>query len=105
MTYQHGLWTNAVASLSYYLGANCTHFTADLGLDGSDHGTGTVDYRIEADGQQIYDSGVVTNSTPTQHVALDLSGAHVLRIDVGDGGDGVNYDNADIAIPQLTCGS
>jgi alpha-galactosidase len=103
VTYQHGLWTNAVASLSYYLGANCTRFTADLGLDDSDRSTGSVDYRISADGQQVYDSGVVRNSTLTQHVDLGVGGAHVLQIDVGDAGDGVNYDNADIAIPQLTC--
>jgi alpha-galactosidase len=102
-TYQHGLWTNAVASISYYLGGNCTRFTADLGLDDSDMGRGTVDYQIYADGRQIYDSGVVTNSTPTQHADLGVSGAHILRLDVGDAGDGISFDNADIAIPQLTC--
>jgi alpha-galactosidase len=101
--YQHGLWTNAVASISYYLGAGCTRFTADLGLDDSDAGTGTVDYRISADGRQVYDSGVVTNTTPTKHASVDVTGAQVLRIDVGDAGDGITYDNADIAIPQLTC--
>jgi alpha-galactosidase len=105
VTYAHGLWTNAVASLDYYLGAHCTRFTADLGLDGSVKGTGTVDYTISADGQRVYDSGTVTNGTPTQHVSVEVSGAHVLRIDVGDGGDGISYDNADIAVPQLTCAS
>jgi alpha-galactosidase len=104
-TYAHGLWTNAVASLDYYLGAHCTRLTADLGLDDSVKGTGTVDYTISADGQRVYDSGIVTNGTPTQHVSVDMTGAHVLRIDVGDGGDGISYDNADIAIPQLTCAS
>jgi alpha-galactosidase len=77
--------------------------TTDLGLDDSDHGTGTVDYQLYADGRLIYDSGVVTNKTPTQHVAVDLTGAHVLGIVVGDAGDGITYDNADIAAPQLTC--
>ncbi len=103
VTYSHGLWTNAVASLDYYVGANCTRFTADLGLDDSVKGTGSVDYTISADGKQLYDSGLVTNTTPTQHADVDISGAQVLRIDVGDGGNGVTYDNADIAIPQLTC--
>ena len=103
--YAHGLWTNAVASLDYYLGGNCTRFTADLGLDDSDHGPGTVDYRISVDGNQLYDSGTVTRATPTQHADVNVSGGKVLHIDVGDAGDGVNYDNADIAIPQLTCAS
>jgi alpha-galactosidase len=101
--YQHGLWTNAIASISYYLGANCTRFTADLGLDDSTKGTGTVDYTISTDGQKVYDSGVVTNTTPTQHADVNVSGTQVLRIDVGDAGNGITYDNADIAIPQLTC--
>jgi hypothetical protein len=33
---------------------------------------------------------------------VDVSGTQILRIDVGDAGDGISYDNADIAIPQLT---
>jgi alpha-galactosidase len=102
-TYQHGLWTNAVASINYYLGGRCSRLTADLGLDDSVKGQGSVTYRISADGQSIYDSGVVTNSTPTAHVDVPLTGAQVLRIDVGDAGNGVTYDNADIAQPQLTC--
>ncbi|MDN3357740.1 NPCBM/NEW2 domain-containing protein [Actinomadura sp. DC4] len=102
-TYQHGLWTNAVASIEYYLGGRCSRLTADLGLDDSVKGQGSVTYRISADGRPVYDSGVVTNATPTAHVDVPLTGAHVLRIDVGDGGDGISYDNADIAQPHLTC--
>jgi alpha-galactosidase len=101
--YEHGLWTNAVASVDYYLGGRCSRLTADLGLDDSVKGQGSVTYRISADGQSIYDSGVVTNGTPTAHVDVPLTGAQVLRIDVGDGGNGVSYDNADIAQPRLTC--
>ena len=101
--YSRGLWTNAVASISYYLDGTCSRLTADLGLDDSVQGQGSVTYRVYADGQSIYDSGVVTNSTPTAHVDVPLTGAHILQIDVGDAGDGVTYDNADIAAPQLTC--
>jgi len=101
--YDHGLWTNAVASLTWYLGGNCTRFTADLGLDDSTKGPGSVTYHISTDGQQVLDTGVVHNSTPTVHAAVDVSGARVLQIDVGDAGDGISYDNADVAAPQLTC--
>ena len=39
VVYPHGLWVNSVATLYYYLGGNCTTFSADLGLDDSDkHG-------------------------------------------------------------------
>jgi alpha-galactosidase len=101
--YEHGLWTNAVASITYYVGGRCSRLTADLGLDDSDQGTGSVTYRISADGRSVYDSGVVTNGTPTLHADVPLTGANIVQIDVGDAGDGISYDNADIAAPRLTC--
>lgn len=103
VTYAKGLWTNADASIDYYLGDSCTRFTADLGLDDSDRGTGTVVYQVFTDGTKVYDSGVVTNSTPTIHVDQNVSGANILQVVVTDAGDGVTYDNADFAAPQLTC--
>jgi alpha-galactosidase len=105
VTYAHGLWTNSPADLTYYLGANCTAFTADLGLDASDAGPGSVDYKIYADGTQVFDSGVVTNSTPTVHASADVAGAHILEIVVAEGNGTATYGNADIAAPQLTCAS
>lgn len=101
--YGHGLWTNAVASVEYYLGGRCSRFTADFGLDDSVKGPGSVTYSVSADGKQVFDSGLVTNSTPTVHADVAVTGAQVLRIDVGDGGNGITYDNADIAAPQVTC--
>jgi alpha-galactosidase len=105
VNYAHGLWTNSPADLTYYLGGNCTAFTADLGLDDSDAGPGSVDYTIYADGTQVFDSGVVTNSTPTVHASADVTGAHILEIVVAEGNGTPTYGNADIAVPQLTCAS
>jgi alpha-galactosidase len=105
VTYAHGLWTNSPADLTYYLGGTCTAFTADLGLDDSDAGPGSVDYTIYADGTQVFDSGVVTNSTPTVHASADVTGAHILEIVVAEGNGTPTYGNADIAAPQLTCAS
>jgi alpha-galactosidase len=103
--YPHGLWVNSVATLYYYLGGNCTTFTADLGLDDSDKSTGAVVYQFYADGNQVYDSGVVTNSTPTIHASVNVSGTRVLELYVGEGNGTINYGNADFGGPQLTCAS
>jgi alpha-galactosidase len=103
--YSHGLWVNSVATLYYYLGGNCTTFTTDLGLDDSDKGTGAVVYQFYADGNQVYDSGVVTNSTPTIHASVNVSGAKILELYVGEGNGTINYGNADFGDPQLTCAS
>jgi alpha-galactosidase len=105
VVYPHGLWVNSVATLYYYLGSNCTTFSADLGLDDSDKSTGAVVYEFYADGQQVYDSGVVTNATPTIHATVNVSGAHVLELHVGEGNGTINYGNADFGNPQLTCAS
>jgi alpha-galactosidase len=105
VTYAHGLWTNSPADLTYYLGANCSAFTADLGLDGSDAGQGAVDYQIYADGTKVFDSGVVTNSTPTVHANVSVTGDQILEIVVAEGNGTPTYGNADIAAPQLTCAS
>lgn len=103
VVYPHGLWANSIAAIDYYLGGNCSRLTADLGLDDSVQGKGAVDYQFYADGQKVYDSGVVTNTTPTVHADVDLSGAHVLELYVAEGNGTNQYGNADFGSPQLTC--
>jgi hypothetical protein len=61
-----------------------------------------VDYQFYADGNLVYDSGVVTNSTPTVH---NVSGAKVLELHVAEGNGTNSYGNADFGTPTLTCGS
>jgi alpha-galactosidase len=104
-TYPNGLWVNSPATLYYYLGGNCTTFTADLGLDDSDKGAGSVIYELYADGSQVYNSGVVTNSTPTIDADVSVSGTQVLELEVAEGNGTPNYGNADFGNPQLTCSS
>jgi alpha-galactosidase len=103
--YPHGLWVNSVATIYYYLGGNCSTFTSDLGLDDSDKSAGAVVYQFYADGHQVYDSGVVTNSTPTIHASVNVSGAQILEVHVDEGNGTINYGNADFGNPQLTCAS
>jgi alpha-galactosidase len=103
VTYPHGLWANSIANIDYYLGGNCSRFTSDLGLDDSVTGQGAVDYQLYADGTKIYDSGVVTNSTPTVHADVNVSGAHILELHVAEGNGTINFGNADFGNPQLTC--
>jgi alpha-galactosidase len=78
-------------------------FTSDLGSDDSVKGQGAVNYQLYADGTKIYDSGVVTNSTPTVHADVNVSGAHILELHVAEGNGTINFGNADFGNPQLTC--
>ena len=105
VTYQHGIWVNSIGNIDYYLGGNCSRFTSDLGLDDSVRGQGAVDYQLYANGKKIYDSGVVTNSTPTVHADVSVSGAQILELHVAEGNGTINFGNADFGNPQLTCAS
>ncbi|MDQ2848831.1 MAG: NPCBM/NEW2 domain-containing protein, partial [Actinomycetota bacterium] len=103
--YPKGVWTNAAADLTYYVGGHCSLFTSDVGIDDITAGKGSVDYQLIADGTKVYDSGTVTGSSPTATATADLTGVKVLQLVVTDAGDGVSYDNADWGGAQLTCGS
>jgi alpha-galactosidase len=106
--YPHGIGTASVSSIDYYLGGNCSSLSAVLGIDDAARHVGssggTVDFEVFADGQKVYDSGLVTQSTPPQSMNLDVAGAQVLTLYVGDGGDGTYNDRADWANLQATCG-
>jgi alpha-galactosidase len=101
--YPHGLWANSIADIDYFVGGDCTRFTSDLGIDDSVQGKGSVIYQIFADGQKVYDSGVVTNTTPTVHADVDISGAQILQLHVAEGNGTNQFGNADFGSPQLTC--
>ncbi|MFL6077926.1 MAG: NPCBM/NEW2 domain-containing protein [Mycobacteriales bacterium] len=103
VTYPHGLWTNAVASLQYYVGGGCSRFTVDVGIDDSTQGRGSVVFQVYADGVQVADSGTVRGGAAAVHLDVPVTGAQVLRLAVGDAGDGISYDNADWGSPLLTC--
>ena len=105
VVYPKGLWANSIADIDYFTGGNCTRFTSDLGLDDSVRGTGAVIYQLYADGQKVYDSGVVTNTTPTVHADVDISGAHILQLHVALGNGTNQFGNADFGGARLTCNS
>ncbi|MGI8415594.1 MAG: NPCBM/NEW2 domain-containing protein, partial [Nakamurella sp.] len=102
--YPKGVWTNAAADLTYYVGGHCSAFTSAVGIDDITAGKGSVDYQLVADGTTVYDSGTVTGSSPTATATADLTGVKVLQLVVTDAGDGVSYDNADWGGAALTCG-
>jgi NPCBM/NEW2 domain len=62
-----------------------------------------VTYQVVLDGTTAYDSGLVTGSSPTVRLDLDVSGANELRLVSTDGGDGRRYDWADWGAAHITC--
>jgi len=81
----------------------CTRFTADVGLDDEVGDKGSVVFQVFADGVKLFDSGVMTGASATQHVDVAIGNKSDLRFVVTDAGDNNYYDHADWAGPSLNC--
>ena len=102
-TYEKGLGVHAPSLIRYRLQRTCTRFTADVGIDDETAGAGTVAFEVWSDGQKLYDSGLVTGTTPARHVDVELMGKRDLRLFVGTGGDHNGRDHADWGDARVTC--
>ncbi len=103
VTYAKGLGTNSISSVVVDLGGTCTSFTSDVGIDDSGGGKGTVIFTVLADGQSVASTGVMTGTQAAKHLAVDVTGVHLLTLQVGDAGDGNGHDNGDWAGAELHC--
>jgi hypothetical protein len=98
-----GLGTHAPSDIRYHLEGAYTAFTTVIGIDDSQrNGPGSVVFRVEVDGREVYSSGLMTAASPPRDVKVDLTGATTLRLVVDDGGDGNRCDHADWAGATLT---
>ena len=102
VTYAKGLGVHAGSETTYALAGNYTRFISDIGVDDVVGSNGSVVFQVWADGVQIYDSGIMTGSSATRTVDVDVTGRQNLRLVVTDGGNGVASDHANWAGARLT---
>src|SRR5207244_10176853 len=102
-TYAKGVGAHAQSEVDVYVGAQCTSFSSDVGVDDEVGNNGSVDFQVWADGSKVADSGVVTGVDAAKHVTAVVSGAKFLRLVITDGGDGNSYDHSDWAGAQISC--
>ena len=60
-------------------------------------GSGSVEFRVIANGKTLWSSGVMRGKQPAKEVDTDVSGLKTLILQVGDAGDGIDHDRADRA--------
>ena len=101
--YAKGLGTNADSDVAFFLGGNCTRFTATVGIDDEVAPSGSVRFNVVADGKTLVTTPVLTGSSAASPIDVDVTGAKQLDLVVDDGGDGNGHDHGDWAAPQLTC--
>ncbi len=103
-TFAKGLGVHANGDVSVYLGGNCSRLTATVGVDDEVGGAGSVTFAIVADGRTLTTTPVLTGSSASVPIDVDLTGAQQLDLLIGDGGNGNGNDHGDWAQAQLVCG-
>ena len=103
-TFAKGLGVHARSNISYALNAECSKFSATVGLDDEVGNRGSVVFQVLADGKKVFDSGVLRGNSPSLSVNVPLTGVKELRLNVTGAGDGIAYDHADWADAKLECG-
>jgi alpha-galactosidase len=106
VTYSHGIGTHAISQFYVNLHGAARRFVSMVGVDDetSDNGAlaqpgknGSVTFAVIVDGKTILKTPVMHGGDTPRLVDVDLSGAKMLVLKVGDGGDGISWDHADWA--------
>ncbi|HEX2972892.1 MAG TPA: NPCBM/NEW2 domain-containing protein [Tepidisphaeraceae bacterium] len=102
VAYKRGLGVYAPSQITYKLGKQYRKFTSAIGVDDSMGNRGSVVFQVFADGNKVYDSGLMTGASDTQFINLNVTGVNQLILKVRNGGDGSPSDAADWANARLT---
>ena len=97
-SFGHGLGTHAASSVQIALDGQGERFEASVGIDDEVTGNaGMVVFRAEADGHEVYNSGVIRSGEAPKPVAIGLDGVKTLLLLVDAAGGGIDFDHADWA--------
>jgi hypothetical protein len=95
VVYAKGLGTHAASTIVYTLGGEYDRFQSAVGVDDETYGNGEVSFEVWLDGVKAFDSGVMTATTDTQFIDLDINGINELKLIVTNGIAGGDWDHAD----------
>jgi hypothetical protein len=88
--YPKGLGVHSISRLHFDLNRGYTRFMADIGLDDSAGELGSVEFKVYADGELVYESGVVRRTSGVRSIDIDVLNVRRLTLVV------TAADNADI---------
>lgn len=96
--FQQGVGTHAESSLWVDLQGGSQRFKAWVGVD-DEIGTSpaSIEFRVIADDETLFRSGVMRAGDAAKQVDIDLRGRKLLQLIVRSAGDGVGYDHANWA--------
>ncbi len=98
VVYPQGLGTHAYSLVTFALNGQYSTFASFIGLDDEVAGDpGSVNFQVWGDGVELYSSPVVTSSTPTIAVNVNVAKVQQLTLIVAQGGSTNAFDHADWA--------
>ena len=97
-TYRRGIGTHAPSDLRFRLDGAYDRFCCQIGAVES---PGTVVFQIYTDDKLVFESAVLRGPSDAKSVDIPVSGAHLLRLQVTDAGDGITGDMANWADAKL----
>lgn len=100
--YERGIGTHAVSSIPLLVQGNAVELAGLAGLDDESQQRGSVAFKIEADGREIWNSGPMRFGDAARAFKLDVRGVKTLDLIVTDGGDGADWDHADWVDLKIT---
>ena len=101
--FEHGVGTHAESIFEINLLGEADRFTAIVGVDDEVKGRGgSVEFKVTADGKEVFTSGLKKPDMEPTKVDLDVRGVKSLLLEVTDAGDGINCDHADWANAKIT---
>lgn len=95
--FARGVGTHAKSKMRLDLGGAGKRFFAQVGLDDSTEGHGSVEFLVTGDGKVLWRSGLIAGRQPARSLDVDITGVRILGLRVTDGNDGTGYDHADWA--------
>jgi hypothetical protein len=99
--YNKGLGMHAHGEVHYDLLGRYRSFVSDIGVDDESGRAGSVVFQVYADGEKMFDSGVMTGVDGFKRVNIDVTGKQEMVLLLNDGGDGTAYDHGDWAAAHL----
>ena len=96
--FDKGVGSHADSMMYIDLRGGSKRFSAFVGVDDEVKGnSGSVNFRVYADGTSVWTSGVMKPGEPAKKVSVDLKGVKIMILIADSAGDGVSYDHADWA--------
>ncbi|MBT8151559.1 MAG: NPCBM/NEW2 domain-containing protein, partial [Gammaproteobacteria bacterium] len=103
LTYAKGIGGHSYSEINIDLAGQYLSFFSDIGLDDSRDGLcGNIRFAVDVDGINQFTSGGFIDTTPTESIAIDLSGADTLTLKIEDNNSESCGDHGNWANAQLT---